>query len=432
MNIAIQNLHRAGIAGNRMHHYIIELIRGGYISHLFFDTYGLADDTLRQIRQQYGWRDLGLDKVKVIFSCKELQAQCDVLLNFNSLSGELTDATKTFRGLKIVHIMDYFWCEPGSVKYKRLKECGIDYIMSYGSSDRYDGYFRRYFPDYIGKTIPVPFGFAPRFVSKTPFDQRKRKCVALGSVRPLRFASEPPEKYLEVADFFHSEQWFHKFRRMLVKHTQDLADIMDSMLPVFPRYRDYDYDMVAKFNEYQMFVSDESLFYFPSAKAFEGPASGTVMVSSDHQCFKDFGFADNENCVMHKEFDIADFHTNAQSALGNQGNLATIAREGEAFVRTHYSHPIIARKLFLIIQHLVEKKSGKDPEDDLAGYCYRIWRSDSDAAAGVLPANSAPGIGSRLLNTMCYTYIGFLYLTIMDTRFFARRVVNKLKRMLFS
>ncbi len=378
MNIAIRNLHRTGITGFAFHGYIAELLRSGAVSYLYFDEDPFPTEAFVALRKRYGWKALGLDRIKILFREEDLHAECDVLLSFSSLPEDFTPAVKRFKGLKIFHLMDYFWGEPLSVKATRLKEYGIDYVFGYGSPDRYCAYFKRFAPEFIGRVIPLPFGFAPRFREIRPFHDRIQKCVAVGSVRPLRFAGIDPKNWQEVADFHHPQAWFHAFRRQLVENKHELAPVMDSMLPEFPRYRDYDYDMVAKLNAYQLFTSDESIFFFPSAKAFEGPASGAVMVCSDHACFRDFGFQNGVNCLMHAEGSIPDFRKQVENALQDQKRLATLAATGCEFVIRHYSYPVIARALAVIVSRLHEARHGvRTPAaPDLAEACYRLYRQE--------------------------------------------------------
>lgn len=372
MNIAIQNIHRAGITGFAFHGYIAELVKEGYVSHLYFDEDPRKTEAFQRVRKTYSWKALGLDRAKLVFGDEVLDA--DVLLSFESLPADFTPAVKRFKGLKIFHLMDYFWSEPLSEKVKRLKEYGVDYVFSYGSPDKYCAYFNKHAPEYAGKVIPLPFGYGARFVSSRPFSERKKKCVAVGSVRPLRFEGVDPAFWQEASEAYAPEVWFHHFRRQLVEHKSELAPVMDSMLPEFPRYRDYDYDMVAKLNEYQLFTSDESIFSFPSAKAFEGPAAGAAMVCSTHPCFKDFGFRDGENCLMHAERSTEDFSKKVSGAIADQAGLERLAREGKRFVEAHYSHPVIAAKLVEIIEGLHEARMQGRKVEGLADRCYETYR----------------------------------------------------------
>lgn len=423
MNIAIRNPHRLGIAGQHsFHDYILKLLQSGAISHIFIDDLSFREESLARIYSRYNWKELGLDSIKIIFSAKRLNEECDILLSFDSGLNDFTPAVKNFTGIKIFHIMDYFWGEPFSIKVDRLREYKIDYLFSYGSPDRYCDYFKKNAPDYIGRVIPLPFGYGERFKQTRPFAQRLHKCVAMGSVRPLRFANESKEKYLEQANFYKDEAWFHKFRRMLVEHKESLQTVMDSMLPEFPHYRDYDYDMVEKCNEYQLFISDESLFYFPSAKSFEGPACGTVMVCSDNQCFRDFGFIDQKNCITHREFDITDCKKVITDALLDQDRLEKISIEGREFVETHYSHTAIAHSLAHILRQVAQAHVEGIPITDVGAIAYDQYTNRINRLSYPVTLSFT----NRSLNKVLYSVSGFFYYVMMLAINTARKIHTKL------
>lgn len=361
--IAIHNLHKLPNLTNwKIHNYVLELLRQKQVDYLYFDDTAPIQNLrfnlgrLNQIKKMYSRQDLGLQNVRMLLGEQALRKHCDVLLNFNSVDpSDFTAAVKRFTGVKIFHVMDYFWREPGSKKNARLKEYGVDYLMSYSSSDKHCAYFKKTFPDYIGYVLPVPFGYADRFVNTTSFLKRKQKCVALGSVNPLRPEDAKPINYQESASFFPNETWFHKFRRMLVEHRESLAQQMDSLLPIFPKYKDSAYDIVETLNSYQMFTSDESIFFFPSAKTFEGIASGSVLVCSDHPCFSEFGFVNGVNCIQHKELDITDFKERVRYWQEHPETLEQIQKNATDFIARNYSHVAVANGLVNGVGYLYEQ-----------------------------------------------------------------------------
>jgi len=95
-----------------------------------------------------------------------------------------------------------------------------------------------------------------------------------------------------------------------------------------------------------MFVSCESILYFPSAKTFEGPATGTVMVCSDHACNRVLGFVGGDNCIMHRECDVDHFRDQVAFYIAHPEKLEAIHETGTRFVRSEYSHEAVARKLY--------------------------------------------------------------------------------------
>src|SRR3989338_1324955 len=289
----------------------------------------------------------------IVFSAKQLSSVADVLVCFNGLPHlESNKPVKEFQGLKIYHVMDFTFFP--SLSNKTLEEGGVDYVFGYARHDRYSDFFQKYYPGYGGKVISVPFGFAPRFKELIPFGQRKNKVIALGSVNSFVDPVHEVEGFQELNEFFlkRGEKFMHKFRRMLVEREASLVNVMDSKLPHFPQVKDFGYDIVQVLNEYRMFVNCESLLYFPSAKTFEGPASGSVLVCSEHPCFSDLGFEDGVNCIKHKEFDMQDFRDKAEYYKNNPEQLEEIQKNGTRFVRENYNYKKVAQGVREAIQNI--------------------------------------------------------------------------------
>lgn len=366
MYIALHNLHELPNLFNLgIHNYVLDLLRNGNVKYLFFDIDKryVSVNTLRLIKHYWKRKDkikswnIPWDSIEFVFSSKILNNKCDVLLNFNSHLGktQFTKSVRKFDGLKIYHVNDYFWNQPGSYLNRLLESVGVNYLLGYASHDEHCEYFQKVFKNYLGKVIPVPFGFSERFIPVVDFLKRKNRCVALGSVNPLRPLEYDKYNYEESANFYPDEGWFHKFRREIVLNSNELTDVLDSMLPKFPDIKDFKYDIVKKMNEYRMFVSCESIFNFPPAKYFEGPASGSVLFCSDNECNKEYGFKDQENCVMYESYNIGDLYDKLKYFIFNESRLLKIQKNGTAFVRANYSHKQIALNLVKDIKGLYFK-----------------------------------------------------------------------------
>lgn len=252
--------------------------------------------------------------------------------------------------------MDYTFYP--SLSHEILKASGVDYVLGYNEHDKYCEFFKEKYSSFIGKVIPVPFGFAERFKSAKLFEERENRCVALGSINSFDDPVHNIDELKETNDFFleKGERFMHKFRRMLKENEKNLEGIMDSKLPNYPETKNFKYDIVKTFNDYQMFVNCESLQYFPSAKTFEGPACGSVLVCSDHPCFSDLGFIDGVNCIKHKEFDVEDFRNKVTYYLNNLDKLEKIQQEGTRLVRDNFSHKKIAQYVFDKLVELLDNK----------------------------------------------------------------------------
>lgn len=363
MRIALHNIHNLPF-NLQFHDYIFELLRVKHVSVLYFsDRSGInyVKTLLNLIRHKTissRFNGISWNEMEFVFTASRLNKKADILLNlnlmcFNNIKSDFSSGIAKFNGIKIFHLGDYFWYRPGSETYKLLQSVGVDHLLGYAMHDRYCSYFQEHFPKYKGKVWGIPFGYTPRFVATTPFYKRKAKAVALGSVNPLRPLNAPIINYRETADFFPDENWFHKFRRELILNKNHLSNEMDSMLPEFPLIKDFKYDLVAKFNEYQMFVTCESIFSFPSAKVFEGMACQTALVCADLDCNKEYGLKDGENCIMFKANSIKDFQKKVKYYQSNLSKLEAIAIEGKRFVMANYSLEKNAQQIINTIKNIV-------------------------------------------------------------------------------
>lgn len=260
---------------------------------------------------------------------------------------------KEFKGLKLVHMMDHVFQVENT--NKALKENEIDYLMCYNKHDEYDPFFKHAYPDYLGKVIPVPFGYNDiRFKNKKTFSERKNKCIALGAVNPV---SDPLciADIKVYAEFNAHEKFTHKWRRELFLKQDYLENEMDSLLPAYPKTKDFEYDIVETYNNYKMFTSGESIMNYPSVKTFEGMASGSVLVCSDHQCYKDLGLIDGMNCIMHSQNNINTFQEVVQYYQSSPKDLNRISLSGQKHVERHFNPDIIALNLFHDIKSIWKK-----------------------------------------------------------------------------
>jgi hypothetical protein len=284
------------------------------------------------------------------FSDADLNRKADVLVCFNGFPyREGNCPPRGFRGMKVFHAFEYVFRAAES--NRALEQGGVDYLLGYADHSRHCAFFRHAYPRYVGKVIPVPFGFGQRFAAGAGPAARIPKVVAMGAVNPVDDPTvEDRGALADYRDFYRGERWTHAWRNMLREHESQLLEVMDSLLPKFPDTNNPGYDAVQTLRKYALFANDEGLMAFPPARTYEGVASGAAMVSSDHECFKELGFVDGENCVMHRKLDIADFREKVGWYLGNPDRLAQLAESGRKMVLARYSHEQVARDLFAAIQ----------------------------------------------------------------------------------
>jgi len=352
MRIAIQNPHWLHLTDSlKIHDYGVEFIR------LFKPLIYLSRADYRpQLARFLAAKGLDVDEFEVIYTVPTLNRRADILMCLNGFPHiPPHEPVRLFAGLKIYHVMDYM-IDTALVR-DALVNGAVDYVMGYAAHDRYDPFFRSIFRMFAGRVIGVPFGFHPRFAVTAPFGARRNKCVAVGAVHPLCDPSIAKSRQRELAAFYSHEPWLHKFAHLLTEPAVGLQDIVDAAAPVRPEAKSTGADWDAALNAYRLFVPAESLLHFAPASAFAGPATGAVMVCSDHACFRDLGFIDGVNCIMHRECDLADFRRKVESCIASPECLYTIHAEGTRFVRERYSHEAVAQALYADIDAIWTARS---------------------------------------------------------------------------
>ena len=296
-------------------------------------------------RRAAGEPVVGANGLEVVTNPAELNQVADVLVCFEGRAylPEMAPP-REFTGLKAYHAWEFVFYAPET--NQALVDGAVDVVLGYCRHDEYSPFFRAMFPSFTGRTIAVPFGFQPRFAPLVPFAERTRKVVGLGSVNPVDDPLCPPGELDAYVAFHAGERWTHRWRRTLLEHAGELADILDARFPVFPETKDFSYDAVEALNAYAMFANDPGLMAFPPARTYEGVACGTVLVGEDTAVHRDLGFVHGENALLHAPHDTDDFGRVVREALAEPGHLAQLADAGQRMVHERYTHPAIARTLY--------------------------------------------------------------------------------------
>jgi len=279
-----------------------------------------------------------------IFGERSLNAKADLLLCFNgTVYIHENTPPRSFRGMKIWHIMDFVYF--ANRQNKILEDCGVDYLLAYGNVDRHCGFFQDHYPGFVGRVIDVPFGYGARFANQTPLENRKQKCIALGAINPIEPDTPKTDRLYDWHQYYDGRSsWSHNLRRFVVEHEAELTPVLDSELPHFPKRLDLDYDAPAKMNDYVMFLNDESIVNFPPARTYEGVAAGAIMVALNHPVFRELGFVDGKNCVFLQEISVDEIVNKIQPVLGNTDLLQRLQLNGLELI-AQYSHKKMARTL---------------------------------------------------------------------------------------
>lgn len=252
---------------------------------------------------------------------------------------------RCFDGMKVFHVMDpqYMAAQCNEM----LETCGVDYIMGYNRHDRHSSFFRKMYPGYVGRVIDVPFGFNDDWKVRKPFYQRHNRCLGTGTIEPFEsdIIENTKERLQDYLDYFGEDyHCMHELRYLANEAQEKYHDVIDCKFhDKNIKNQNYVRDVVGLFNDYKMFLNDESLLNFPPIRTYEGIAAGCVMVCNENSCYTDYGFQDKINCIMSKKYDLSDMVKKIRYYLFEKPEkLEEIQKRSVKFVRSRFNHAAIA------------------------------------------------------------------------------------------
>ena len=366
MKIALHNHHLQ--PSFEYHPYIQSLIESNEVCGVFISDRSFINlfKTFKNKKISSFLAETKANNLEIIFDINKLNSDYDVLIDLNfftsNLDSSLPSSLKNFNGIKLFHIGDYFGYHQASQIHSRLKDIGVTALFGYCMHDRYCNFFKEFYPSYIDKVWGVPFGYSDRFKKHKDFDSRKDMAISVGSLNQLSNDQFKKNMFFEAITFFKNEKWFHRFREKLFSNRNELKEFVMCGIPDPYSKNNPRLDLVQAFNEYKFFVTCESIFNFPTAKVFEGTASGSVLLASKHPVYDEFGFLNDKNCILFEHENLDDlvdkisYYTQGDSVALNQ-----IAKESYSFTSQYFNSSIIS-KYIIDICYQYMKDSNQKPE----------------------------------------------------------------------
>lgn len=366
MKIALHNHHLNPEL--EYHPYVQALIKSDEVSAVFVSDRSIKNlfKTIKNKTLSKFWNEAKDNNLEIIFDFNKLNSEYDVLidLNFftNDLDAALPKSLKKFNGIKLFHIGDYFAYYKATEIHARMKDIGVTALFGYCMHDRYCEFFREFYPSYIDKVWGVPFGYSQRFKKYKEFDSRKDMAISLGSLYKLSNDQFIKDTFFEAISFFKNEEWFHRFREKLFSNRNEISEFVTCGIPDPYSKHNPRLDLVEAFNDHKFFVSCETIFNFPTAKVYEGTASGSILLASKHPLYDEFGFLHNKNCILFEYESIEDlvdkisFYTNGDSKL-----LRQIANNSYSFTSQYFNSNMISSYLIGICKKYM-KNQNQEPQ----------------------------------------------------------------------
>ncbi len=294
----------------------------------------------------------------VIIDDPDLISKNDILFSFSyetldtEYKGLNSIINKPF--LKLFHFSHYN--QRTSLIAEQFLKIKWDYIIAENNLKKVD-YFNKFFTYYNKSVYQLPFHARENFRNKIGFDKRKKMGLSIWGLVDIKwFWNLFDDLYT-----FYKVPWIQPLRAEILQNKDLLKWVIDT--PVVPlrkwslkdvllwffwassisKY--YNFDMCDKFNEYQMFLCCEEIWWLPWIWFVEWMASWCAYIWRDDNMYKNIWLIPWIHYIWHNGTlkDIVDKIKYYQS---HQEELQNIAKKGEEFVNTHFRSAIIAEKFY--------------------------------------------------------------------------------------
>ena len=308
-------------------------------------------------------RENGIDPHKITVLRKPSDIRHDdlvIMYNIHTEQYRTMDGIDAFKTLSMLHFHGH--AEEDALMTQANINCFFNEVNLQKSSEL----FRRYY--HLDRPWVVhPFVFAERFKNITPFDKRKRKAFAVGTItykihpefisvygnpcdQPMRKAIKVnPEYFNSTVDCYSEDYMEGNEGKKIQSSDNKLVQIYKKIYNRFntgKQKKYFSFNMVEKFNEYKMCIVGEEILGVPGIGYVEGMACGCAYIGLDSPMYRDLGLIPGIHYIAYDgskedlrrviEYYQADEH---------QEELERIAQTGCEYVRQHFNGPVVAAQL---------------------------------------------------------------------------------------
>ena len=193
---------------------------------------------------------------------------------------------------------------------KHCENAAINYFVCENNLKKNSSFFNKYFEWYDKEVYVLPNAWQDRFNKSIPFNERKNKAVATGSIT------------FEMADFafsgFFNTKIVQPMRNVIYDNQAELTNQIDCLISdiregkkVKQQYNKdsfiintynkisniicigqsqyFKFDIVKKYNEYRMFIVPEEINNLPGIGFVEGMACGCAYIGLRDPMYRDIG-----------------------------------------------------------------------------------------------------------------------------------------------
>ena len=264
------------------------------------------------------------------------------------------------KGIKTVDLL-HFYGE--SIEADFIRKQNAEYFLSEVNLSKFCKMYNKHYQWMKNPIIISPFSFQPRFKIKTPFNARKNRVVAMGTLT-----------YRDSEEFIacYGNNVYQPHRKMIYDNADVLKPWLDSYIEEYKEQseknisiddnfivriwkklcnlytvgrqkRYFSFDMVEKYNEYKMFICPEDVNGSYGIGSIEGMACGCAMIGINIGIYEDIGLKAGVHYIPYDGTLENLIETMKYYQLPEQAEaLEKIALRGCNYVREHFSQEKVA------------------------------------------------------------------------------------------
>jgi len=262
--------------------------------------------------------------------------------------------------LKLFHFTHYV--QRTSLVAKNFFRLKWDYIIAENNLSNID-YFLKFFKQYKKQVYQLPFQARDSFVNKVTFNNRKKIAISIGWLIDITWF----EDLFDDLYNHYQERRLQPLRADILHDKKELFWIIDTPSVPLKRWwimdmvkmffwmskisKYYNFDMCDKFNEYQMFLCCEEIWWLPGIWFVEWMASWCAYIWKDDDMYRSIWLLPWIHYIWHN-WTLEDIVNKIKYYQSHQEELEKIAKNGENFINEHFRPDIIAEKFYNDLKNL--------------------------------------------------------------------------------
>jgi hypothetical protein len=308
-------------------------------------------------------------RVPIYFNVNRLDPESDILFDFSKTISNAHEPSKSailiYSGMKIIHLTHYF--QNPDLLAKRI--ANLDKVAFCAEANLANSdFFKKYFPE-CNEVYILPFVAKEKFKIQSSTAERKRKCLAIGSIGRLKSDAVrnyfPGIKAIQPMrlELLESSHLYAEFVECKIRGSND-TDISHNMNIELTNYflikrrignllhslRDnrnenayFKFDLAKEFEKYSMFVAPEEVTGLPSINFVEGMMTGCIYLGANEQIYSDYGMVKNEHYILYEECNIRSLIDGIARVNSEKELRELVSINGKNFAERYFSGEFVSK-----------------------------------------------------------------------------------------